>query len=123
MNKLVFVYGSLKEGFPLHNIIQGSEFIGYYKTRPDFKLVSLGPFPALLEVDAGGVEVSGEVYRLDEELINYLDVVEGVRRGLYIRKPIDVHDQLGSEIVTWAYVAGNAGRFAYQEIPSGVWTV
>jgi gamma-glutamylaminecyclotransferase len=120
INNLVFVYGSLKQGFQLHGIIERCEFIGQYKTRPDFKLVSLGPFPALLDAK-DGIEVTGEVYRVDDDILNYLDVVEGVHRGMYVRKPIDVHDQLGHEITVWAYVAGTAGRHAYREVPTGVW--
>lgn len=119
-NNLLFVYGSLKSGFPLHRIIEGREFMGVYKTLPDFKLVSLGPFPALLDAK-DGIEVTGEVYRVDDDILGYLDVVEGVSRGMYVRKPIDVHDQLGDAITVWAYVAGTAGRYAYAEVKSGVW--
>lgn len=119
--ELVFVYGSLKAGFPLHNILEGYEFVGQYKTQPSFKLMNLGPFPALVHADEGGVRVSGEVYKIDPDVLNYLDVVEGVHRGLYARELIVVHDQLGNQITPWAYVARRSAQYAREEIKSGVW--
>lgn len=121
INELVFVYGSLKSGFPLHGILEGYEFMGEYRTFPDYKLMSLGPFPALIPAPDAGIEVLGEVYRVDGDILNYLDVVEGVRRGLYRRTRIDVHDQLGKVIAVWAYVADKSAKYARDEVKSGVW--
>jgi len=116
----LFVYGSLKEGFPLHAVIEGHEYIGTFKTAPQFKLVSLGPFPALVPARPG-IEVSGEVYLVDEETLHYLDIVEGVSKGLYHRIVLPVHDQLGDEVQAWAYVSLLAQRYVLEEIESGVW--
>jgi gamma-glutamylcyclotransferase (GGCT)/AIG2-like uncharacterized protein YtfP len=116
----LFVYGSLKADFPLHPIIEGHEYLGTYKTRPQFKLVSFGPFPALVPA-RDGRDVSGEVYLVDEEILHYLDVVEGVDRGLYSRFAIPVHDQLGDEITAWAYVSLLAQRYKLEVVESGVW--
>jgi gamma-glutamylcyclotransferase (GGCT)/AIG2-like uncharacterized protein YtfP len=120
MSKL-FVYGSLKEGYPLHGIIGRQEFLGVYKTEPRFKLVTLGPFPAVIPARSDGVEVTGEVYEVDDDTIAYLDVVERVSQGLYNRLRLPVHDQLGTVIKAWVYVSLNAGNFAFEEIKSGVW--
>ncbi len=117
----LFVYGTLKEGYPLHGILGRQEFLGTYKTAPRFKLVTLGPFPAMIPAREGGIEVTGEVYKVDDDTLNYLDIVEGVHKGLYQRAFITVHDQLGAEVKAWAYVSLNAGHFAYDEIKSGVW--
>lgn len=121
MSENLFVYGTLKEGYPLHGIIGRQEFLGVYKTAPVFKLVTLGPFPALIPARTNGVEVTGEVYKVDEDTLNYVDVVEGVNRGLYRRVYIEVHDQLAAKVKAWAYVSLNAGQFAFEEIKSGVW--
>jgi len=116
----LFVYGTLKEGYPLHRILGRQEFLGVYKTAPVFKLVTLGAFPAMLPAKAG-IEVSGEVYKVDEDTLAYIDILENVRQGLYRRLYIEVHDQLGTTIKAWAYVSFNANQFAYDEIKSGVW--
>ena len=120
MDKL-FVYGTLKQGYPLHGILRGQEFLGNYKTEPRFKLVTLGAFPAMIPARTEGVEVLGEVYRVDEDTLAYLDIVERVSQGLYRRLYLPMHDQLNSKIKAWAYVSFNASMFAFDEIKSGVW--
>lgn len=116
----LFVYGSLKAGFPLHGIIEGHEFLGVFKTFPDYRLYDLGAFPALVPARRGR-QVMGEVYLVDEEIVNYLDVVEGVNRGLYSRVQIDVHDQLGVVVPVWTYILLRDLGFGGREIVSGEW--
>jgi gamma-glutamylcyclotransferase (GGCT)/AIG2-like uncharacterized protein YtfP len=120
-HELLFVYGSLKAGRPLHSVLAGAEFVGAYKTEPEFKLMNLGAFPALVPATDGGVMVSGEVYKIDEELLNYLDILEGVGREMYSREKITVRDALGNRIAAWTYIGRKAALFAHEEIKSGVW--
>lgn len=117
----LFVYGSLKSGYPLHYLVERHEFVGVYKTEPRFKLLDLGAFPAVIPARNGGVEITGEVYKVDDDTLNYIDVVEGVRRGLYRRVRLKVHDQLGATIKAWAYISLNTGPFSRTEVKSGVW--
>lgn len=117
----LFVYGTLKEGFRLHGMLREAEFLGTYKTDPKFVLLNLGPYPALARREPG-IKVTGEVYDLDTDTINYIDVVEGVHRGQYTREEIEVHDQIGERIKAFAYIAGRGIlSFAKTEIPTGVW--
>jgi len=120
MTELLFAYGTLKADFALHYVIQGCTYVGNYKTPAAFKLVDLGAFPALVRSEKG-IEVTGEVYRVDDDILNYLDVIEGVNRGLYTRERVIVHDQKGDTIDVWAYIANHVGRLSGVEIKSGVW--
>lgn len=120
-DQLLFVYGSLKQGFPLHGIIEGREFVGTYKTGPEFKLINLCAFPAMVPANPGR-EITGEVYIVDNDTLHYLDVVEGVHRGLYSRLLVTVHDQLKDKIKAWAYIAVNKALLSgAEEITSGEW--
>lgn len=71
----VFVYGTLKSGFPNHRIMEnakatfvGKSHIGY------FQMYTLGPFPAVVPCKKQSM-VFGEVY--DVEDIRPLDMLEG----------------------------------------------
>ena len=83
---LVFVYGTLMRGFPLHRLIEGrAEYVGSGTTKA--RLLDLGRYPAAAP-DLHGTVV-GEVYRLRESgLWRVLDSAEGPqyhREGVTIR--------------------------------------
>lgn len=94
--KHVFVYGTLKRGQSRASFLDSAGFIGKAVTRPFYRLYSVhGMYPALVEasradVSTPGVAVEGEVFKVDDAIVEYLDVVEGVDTGLYQRRPIEV---------------------------------
>lgn len=93
---LVLVYGSLKKGYRLSRYMERSRFIGPARTAPNYRLVDLGPYPAIVHAPPGaGREVDGELYEVDEESLRLLDRVEGVP-DLYDRQPIDVQGVAGT---------------------------
>ena len=81
---LLFVYGSLKYGFPNNSLLNGTLF-SYAVTPPKYRLYSCGSFPALVECE-NGICVEGELWIVD--CLNFLDEFEGVDIGLYKREVI-----------------------------------
>ncbi len=96
---LVFVYGSLKNGFALHNFLDGQQFIGLAQSRPLYRLFDCGEYPALVQEDTAGRQISGEVYAVDEQCLSRLDEVEAVDEGLYERRQIALAAPYADQLV------------------------
>jgi gamma-glutamylcyclotransferase (GGCT)/AIG2-like uncharacterized protein YtfP len=100
MNKhLVFVYGTLRRGggraMPVR--FPGSKFIA--DAEVSGRLYDLGAYPGLV-VGESDSPVVGEVYEVDEEVLNELDEFEASSR--YRRKRVEI--ALGAERRTcWTY--------------------
>jgi len=92
----VAVYGSLRVGLHNHSLLAGSEFVGEFKTSPEFKMYSLGSFPAIVP-DAGGYPITVELYDVDAYTFRRLDQLEGCP-DWYQRKQIQV-----GEHTAWIY--------------------
>lgn len=71
----VFVYGTLKAGHPNHGPLEGAEFLGRCYIEGEFTLLDLGWYPGL--VAAGQGKVFGEVYRVDDDMLHAMDLLEG----------------------------------------------
>lgn len=108
---LLFVYGSLKRGFRHHAELRGAPRERPARTLGRYRLVRVGEYPALLE--GGEQRVSGELYRVGEELLAELDEFEG---PAYRRGSIVLED--GSEAV--AYL-GDPALSDLPVIDGGVW--
>lgn len=94
----VFVYGTLKKMNSNHRYLESADYLGEYKTNPKWALVSLGPYPAMI---MGHLEVKGEVYEVDYDTLDTLDMLEGVDTGLYVRERINLQ---GTDESAWAYI-------------------
>jgi gamma-glutamylcyclotransferase (GGCT)/AIG2-like uncharacterized protein YtfP len=113
----VFVYGTLLAGESNHRVLGDSECLGRAVTRPGFRFVDCGYYPAALT--DGETAIVGEVYRVNEVTLERLDYLESVPR-LYDRKLIELAD--GS--VAWIYLLNPAGYLAGRDlpgIPGGDW--
>ena len=87
---LLFVNGTLMRGLGLHRNLDGAEFIEAVDTAPVYRLYSIGDVhPGMFEVDAGGVSVAGELYRVPPEV--WRRVEAGEPPGLY-RGPVKLID-------------------------------
>jgi len=125
----VFVYGTLKREMFNHRILEvgnanSSKFIGVAETSKPFKfsmLLSNFGFPYLIEDEdspsATNTAVRGEVYRVDQQKLEELDILEDIASGLYKRSVIEVelltdeNDEKISEgekniLLAFAYIAG-----------------
>lgn len=103
---LVFVYGTLMRGFPLHHLIDGRcEFVGDGTARG--RLLDLGEYPGAVPDERGTVH--GEVYRFSSlALLSALDRAEDYdptadARSLYLRRPTTVRLGDGRELTAWMY--------------------
>lgn len=87
----LFVYGTLKRGFPNCDLMKGAHFVGEYQTKDKLPLVIDGPWniPYLIEKPGMGHHVRGEVFLVNDEQLSLLDRFEGVPHH-YLRKQIVV---------------------------------
>ena len=91
---LLFVYGTLKKGCSRSSVMESSRFVGVAKTTSNYKLYDCGTYPALVASETylnhGGVW--GEIYEVDDSVMNILDQIEGVAVGLYERSIVNLSD-------------------------------
>ena len=108
MEHRVFVYGTLKRGFPNHDAwMKGFECLGPHRTVLAFPLLIGGRWFTIqmLPEPGCGHRVSGELYKVDDEGLALLDRLESVgESGGYTRQQIEV-ESLNGDIVAnvWAY--------------------
>ena len=119
-DQYVFVYGTLKKGYNLHQVLEGSYSFGAGRLYDHF-IYHLGSFPGISpEKNAG--PVIGEVYEVTLDVMETLDMVEG-EGSLYHRRLVPVEIHVGVRRCTvqaWAYIY--AGRpLSDQRIESGEW--
>lgn len=95
---LVFVYGTLKQGFPHHDRhMTRTTLLGAFRTRECYRLILNGDrFSPCLMAGAGqGHRVAGEVYAVDASGLAQMDRLEridrpdGYRRHRIVVDPID----------------------------------
>jgi len=68
-----------------HDVLAGAEFLGEASTLPEYELVLVDYFPALLK--DGSTAVRGELYRVDAQTLARLDELEEVPH-YYLREQI-----------------------------------
>ncbi|MEP3479364.1 MAG: gamma-glutamylcyclotransferase family protein [Fuerstiella sp.] len=107
-SSLVFVYGSLKRGFPLHQHLAGANFIDDAKTASMYFLVNCGEYPGLRHAtnQQPGVSIVGEIFQVDAKTLVLLDEVEGVCAGLYRREAVQLrgtHEH--KHVWAWFYLS------------------
>ena len=118
MNKhLVFVYGTLRRGsaramsirFPNSNFIADAKVSG--------SLYDLGAYPGLLLNEPNSL-VIGEVYEVDDEILNQLDEFEAA--SYYLRKQVEI--SLGNrKRACWIYEPNPEFYSLWTLITSGDW--
>ncbi len=92
----VFVYGSLREGFGNHRLLERAEFLGSYRAELPFVMISLGGFPGLIESQQDN-NITLELYQVTPQEFQNLDQLEGYP-SFYDRKKITVNGTKG-----WVY--------------------
>ena len=73
-SKVVFICGSALRGQPDHGNLQSATFIRAAKTAPRYRLHSVkdGWHPGIYAVEADGISILGELYKLTAEQYDYL---------------------------------------------------
>jgi gamma-glutamylaminecyclotransferase len=96
MPVLLFVYGTLKEGFPNHGLNQGQRVAGTFRTRDRFPLYVVrlpheDRTPWLVHRPGEGHQVTGEVYEVDAAALPAMDSFEEVGKSTgYLRVEIEL---------------------------------
>lgn len=104
----LFVYGTLKRGFPAQALLQDQQFFSPAWTMPRFRLFDSGSYPCLVEDPDQGVMVEGELWLVTETALARLDEYEGAP-SLFARKEIQLQAPPGT---AWAYLfRGDVSRF------------
>ena len=122
-DKFVFVYGTLKFGYPLHGHLEalGAEYVGEV-TIPHSHLIHLGAFPALVLVGQEEKNwAKGEIWAVST--FEFLDRIEGVPR--FYRRDIvahAAHPRTGENMAIYAYhQTGKDIIDTCPMIPGGAW--
>lgn len=98
VNHLIFVYGTLKQGFRNHAVNRGERLPGVFHTVQSFPLYVVGPnhLPWLVHAPGQGVPVAGELYRVDSSGLAQMDELEQIERpDWYRRMPLQVRGEDG----------------------------
>ena len=105
---VVAVYGTLKKGFNNHPLMSGARFICNAVTADDNYTMTVYPgglFPIVAmskSRDAGKVAV--EIYEVDKETLDTLDVLEGHPEFYRREKVTFTSDKDGQLIIAWMYM-------------------
>lgn len=107
---LVFVYGSLRNGFHNHVYLKDAEFIGNFQTLEKFYMYSYRSYsyPYIIREKLENsifdpVQIKGEVYKIDETILKRLDILEGnpdfyKRQSIYVESLSDSKNRPNVEI-------------------------
>ena len=101
----VAVYGTLKYGFPNHDLLKTSTAVGVGYTEIPFRIFDVGyPYAVPSKI---GFPLQVEVYKIpDERVLEGLDHLEGYPDH-YQRKPLKVVLRNGKTLKGWLYYTQN----------------
>ncbi len=100
MGELLFVYGTLKRGFPNHRYLKGSKFVGRGRTKEKYAL-----YVAAVPYVVKGMRVShilGEVYEVSKRTLSEIDRLEGHPEH-YRREKVEIVLEDGRILRCWLY--------------------
>lgn len=93
MNNLVFVFGTLKEGFPNFSRNSGVRVPGMYATKSAFPFFLVGArfSPWMLDSPDLGYRVRGQLFEIDSAGLREMDLLERVGEpDGYLRREISI---------------------------------
>lgn len=112
---ILFVYGTLKKGFENHYFLDGAKFLGCATTKHRYPMVNIvKAYPYLIDDKNNGKYINGEVYKIDREILERLDHLEGYP-DYYTRKKILLLQE-GIEIVALTYFINQKIDYAKLEL-------
>jgi len=124
MTHLVFVYGTLKEGYPNFRVNTGRRVPGEFVTVEAWPLYVVGDIrvPWLVERPGEGHRVHGQVFAVDDETLARMDELELVDQpDWYTRRTIDValrDDPAQTPLQVFVYF-GSAARLSRVPVHAG----
>lgn len=121
MAHLVFVFGTLKEGFPNFAVNAGKRVAGIFRTHERFPLYLVGDrhVPWMLDSAGEGERVAGELYEVDDATLAAMDRLERVSEpDGYRRVAIRVHGEGHDSVEAFAYLKP-ASQLAAAQVRAG----
>ena len=122
MAHLIFVYGTLKEGFCNFHVNRGRRVDGDYATVQAHALYILGPrhLPWLVQQPGQGGPVVGQLFEVDDTTLTDMDRLERITDPMwYRREALAVRPvEGGTERTVWVYM-GSLERMAVEAIHAG----
>ncbi|MDX2158909.1 MAG: gamma-glutamylcyclotransferase family protein [Hyphomicrobiaceae bacterium] len=104
---LVFVYGTLKRGFPNHGYMDGARLLGAARTKERYPLVVGNAWftPYLLPEPGEGHRVKGELWEVPDAMMPALDELESTHlpNGYRRREIPVVPDGAANSVMAWTY--------------------
>ncbi|MEX1166904.1 MAG: gamma-glutamylcyclotransferase family protein [Hydrogenophaga sp.] len=124
MRALIFVYGTLKEGFPNFPFNPGRRVAGNFRTRQRFpfyvvRLSGEDRAPWLMNQPGQGVQVSGQVFEVGAATLQAMDVFEEVGQPSgYVRVEVELEaiDQNGEVLRAHVYMKEEAQMVACLDV-------
>jgi gamma-glutamylaminecyclotransferase len=109
---ILFVFGTLKRGFPLHELgLSDAFYLGRYKTADRYPMVIAGPHfaPMMFNEPGTGHQVEGELYEVPLSSMSKLDALESMDAPGNDLVPLRVEPiEAGPSRVALAYVKARA---------------
>lgn len=123
---LIFVYGTLKDGFRNRHVNQGRRLPGEYLTVQAYPLYLLGDaaLPWLLPQPGRGLRVLGQIFEVDAAALARMDELECIDRpDWYLRATIELTpaDEPGSKTLTAMVYFGSESGFAKASAQGKIW--
>jgi len=118
---LVFVFGTLKAGFPNFATNRGRRVGDVYRTVEPHPLYLVGVrhVPWMIDAPGSGEQVAGEVYEVDAAALAAMDELEGVGRADgYHRKALQVRGDDASVVRAQVYMK-RADQLVESDVQAG----
>lgn len=96
----VFVYGTLKRGFPNHFFIESQTFLGRAETVETYALYE-DVYPIVCKRERVS-RIRGEVYEVGDAILKRIDILED-HPVHYCREQVEVDLESGERITAWLY--------------------
>jgi len=103
----ILALGTLKAGFPLHDALRGARFLGRFRTVEPFPMFVAGPWyaPMILDEPGTGLQIRGELYEIDDDVLAKLDALESVGKPGNFRRIVQVEPMSGgSALPAFVYI-------------------
>jgi gamma-glutamylcyclotransferase (GGCT)/AIG2-like uncharacterized protein YtfP len=120
--KLFAVYGTLRQGFGNHRLLDNEhcEFLGKDITKPELTMISLGGFPGVLPKGSDSIVI--EVYRVNssqvEQQLNWLEGHKGKDHPSNFYNVTEIETKYGTANM---YILDNEQYDGRQKVASGDW--
>ena len=120
MNKLVFVYGSLKKGSHNHGVLGDSKMLGRGNTVEKFTMLDLGSYPAV--IDGDDYVIQGELYEVRPLAFESVEFLEGYPE-FYNRKETPIILEDGTQHIAYMYFIEDSYKYDNVALDDGVWEI